>query len=126
MDHSYKKCELVEDLIEHRCRQLGKAGVSKGSALHLAQWMRGQLGGKGEVGGGPGSPDSEPEPEVWSPATLRKRTIEIGTSNTHRRNSRCEEIEISDHELTQSRSTSDSQVTFTLNYMEYLSVTHTF
>ncbi|KAL1138817.1 hypothetical protein AAG570_008879, partial [Ranatra chinensis] len=100
-----KPC-IVDDLIEHRCRQLGKAGVSKGSALHLAQWMRGQLGSEGAA-----SPDTEPEPEVWSPGTLRKRTEEIDGSQQQRNTSRCEELEISDHEQTQSRSTSDSQMT---------------
>ncbi|XP_073988009.1 protostome-specific GEF isoform X3 [Rhodnius prolixus] len=92
------------DLIEHRCRQLGKSGVSKGSALHLAQWMRGQLGGEG-------SPETESEPEIWSPDTLRRRAANLhgkgGAQPLNRSISRCEEVEISDFE----QSTSDSQMT---------------
>jgi hypothetical protein len=96
----------LDELIEHRCQQLGKSGASKGSALHLAQWMRGQLGGASMT------PDDEPEPEVWSPETLRRRSEQL------RNESRCEEFEMSDMERSQSRSTersrsqtsSDSQV----------------
>lgn len=96
----------LDELIEHRCQQLGKSGASKGSALHLAQWMRGQLGDASMT------PDDEPEPEVWSPETLRRRSEQL------RNESRCEEFEMSDMERSQSRSTersrsqtsSDSQV----------------
>lgn len=106
---------ILDELIEHRCRQLGKSGANKGSALHLAQWMKGQLGT------GPTdtlSPDTEPEPEVWSPAALKRRTQQLGGGGirrNHPRNiSRCEEIELSDNERSQSQctehSTSDSQV----------------
>ncbi|XP_039287926.1 uncharacterized protein LOC111053522 [Nilaparvata lugens] len=105
----------LDELIEHRCRQLGKSG-SKGSALHLAQWMRGQLG---TTAGGPSdcstsnaptSPD-EPEMEVWSTEELRRREEMIHSSP--RNVSRCEDFEMSDQELrSQSRcSTSDSQMT---------------
>ncbi|KAK7873244.1 hypothetical protein R5R35_011321 [Gryllus longicercus] len=110
----------LDELIEHKCRQLGKSGASKGSALHLAQWMRGQLGGST----GPLTPDEEPEPEVWSPETLRRRSeqlqiLGVGTLMPNRNESRCEEIELSDTERSNSRSTersrshstSDSQVT---------------
>ncbi|XP_014251593.1 uncharacterized protein LOC106667875 [Cimex lectularius] len=94
----------VVDLIDHRCRQLGKTGVSKESAMHLAQWMKGQLGD--------GSPETESEPEIWSPSALRRRAatmkgLEGGILPIQRSISRCEEIEISDHE----QSTSDSQNT---------------
>lgn len=101
----------LDDLIEHRCRQLGKSGASKGSALHLAQWMKGQLGGAATT------PDDEPEPEVWSPETLRRRSEQLQIMGL-RNESRCEEFELSDTERSQSRSTersrsqtsSDSQV----------------
>jgi hypothetical protein len=101
----------LDDLIEHRCRQLGKSGASKGSALHLAQWMRGQLGGAAMT------PDDEPEPEVWSPETLRRRSEQLQIMG-ERNESRCEEFEMSDMQRSESRSTersrsqtsSDSQV----------------
>lgn len=32
-----------EDIIDEKCRMLNKTGTSRGSALHLAQWMKGQL-----------------------------------------------------------------------------------
>ncbi|CAH1400911.1 unnamed protein product, partial [Nezara viridula] len=87
----------VNELIEHRCRQLGKSGMSKGSALHLSLWMRGQLG--------EGSPEELSEPEIWSPERMRKRVQELGVPSRGRSLSRCEEIDLSDH------STSDSQMT---------------
>ena len=104
----------MDELIEHRCRQLGKGSANKGSALHLAQWMKGELGA-GPTG--PLSPETESEPEIWSPAALRRRAEELGGGGLKapaRSLSRCEEIELSDHERSQSRctehSTSDSQV----------------
>lgn len=116
----------LDELIEHRCRQLGKTG-GKGGALHLAQWIRGQLG-TARID----STENEEEddrPVDWSPETLRKRgqqhqpTTEITTTTTgtpttanpmHRNESRCEELEVSDTERSQSRSTSDSQVSWTM------------
>ncbi|XP_069696401.1 uncharacterized protein PsGEF [Periplaneta americana] len=102
----------LDDLIEHKCRQLGKSGASKGSALHLAQWMKGQLGGATMTG--PLTPDDEPEPEVWSPETLRRRSeqlqiIGMGNLIAVRNESRCEELEMSDTERSQSRSTERSR-----------------
>lgn len=32
-----------EEIIDEKCRMLNKSGTSRGSALHLAQWMKGQL-----------------------------------------------------------------------------------
>ena len=111
-----KSQQHLDELIEHKCRQLGKSGASKGSALHLAQWMKGQLGGAL-------TPEDEPEPEVWSPETLRRRSEQlqimgVGNLIAVRNESRCEEFEMSDTERSQSRSTersrsqtsSDSQV----------------
>ncbi|CAB0015834.1 unnamed protein product, partial [Nesidiocoris tenuis] len=90
------------DLIDHRCRQLGKSGVSKGSALHLAQWLRGELG--------EGSPETEEPPEIWSPNTMRRRVAKLRTKSgavPYRSISRTEEIELSDAEQSTS---ADSQV----------------
>lgn len=107
----------LDELIEHRCRQLGKSGSNKGSALHLAQWIKGELGVSGS-GGAQMSPDTEPEPEVWSPATLRRRRDRIDTVDRFgpRNLSRCEDLEVSDYERSTSRctehSTSDSQVKY--------------
>ncbi|XP_063235064.1 uncharacterized protein LOC134537975 [Bacillus rossius redtenbacheri] len=99
----------LDELIEHRCRRLGKSGSSKGSALHLAQWIKGQLGGAG----GPLTPEDEPEPEVWSPETLRRRSEQLNlfavSALGGRNESRCEEIDMSDTERSQTLSTSDSQ-----------------
>ena len=72
---------------------------------------------KGQLGGAPTTPDDEPEPEVWSPETLRRRSEQIQLMGL-RNESRCEELELSDTERSQSRSTersrsqtsSDSQV----------------
>lgn len=32
-----------EELVDEKCRQINKNGISHGSALHLAQWMKGQF-----------------------------------------------------------------------------------
>nr|CAD7434548.1 unnamed protein product [Timema monikensis] len=99
----------LDELIEHKCRQLGKSGAHKGSALHLEQWMKGKLGA-----GGPLTPEDEPVPEVWSLETLRRRSEQLQLGVIGRSDSRCEEVDVSDTERSQSRSTersrSDSQV----------------
>ena len=72
---------------------------------------------KGQLGGAAATPDDEPEPEVWSPETLRRRSEQLQITGL-RNESRCEEFELSDTERSQSRSTersrsqtsSDSQV----------------
>lgn len=35
--------EQIEKLIDEKCRFLNKTGTAKSSALHLANWMKGQL-----------------------------------------------------------------------------------
>lgn len=32
-----------DELVDEKCRQINKNGTSHGSALHLAQWMKGQF-----------------------------------------------------------------------------------
>jgi len=34
----------LDQIIEQKCKLLGKTGINKGSLLHLQQWMTGQLG----------------------------------------------------------------------------------
>ncbi|XP_052121217.1 uncharacterized protein LOC113212182 isoform X2 [Frankliniella occidentalis] len=109
-DHS-----AVEELIEHRCRQLSRSAGSKGSALHLARWMRGQLGVL-EQGG-----EDQPEPtELWSVDTLNRRSEELRLTASAviplrggSRASRVEDLELSEDSLgrSRSRSTTDSQLT---------------
>lgn len=38
-----KVSKQIEEIIDEKCRYLNKSGTSKGSAIHLAQWMKGQL-----------------------------------------------------------------------------------
>lgn len=38
-----KVSRQIEEIIDEKCRFLNKTGTSKGSAIHLAQWMKGQL-----------------------------------------------------------------------------------
>lgn len=38
-----KVSKQIEEIIDEKCRFLNKTGTSKGSAIHLAQWMKGQL-----------------------------------------------------------------------------------
>lgn len=112
----------IDALIEHKCKQMSKANSgSKGSAIHLEQWMKGQLGSAQIV-----SPDDEPEPEVWSEEMLKRRSEELQIGDLQsanidikRNESRCEEITLSDQEQSPSRSTTtESQVkTIVNNYL---------
>lgn len=115
-DTSRSSSSAVEELIEHRCRQLGRSAGSKGSALHLARWMRGQLGQY------EGLEDGVPETtELWSVDTLNRRSEELRLTATttiplrgpcNSRASRSEDLELSEDSLgrSRSRSTTDSQV----------------
>lgn len=107
----------IDELIEHKCKQLSKTSSNKGGAIHLEQWMKGQLGhGRSDT------PETEPEPELWTEEELRKRSEELQLVNTrpvltHQDefnkddNNRCEELVLSDHEHSPSRSTTtESQV----------------
>lgn len=107
----------IDALIEHKCKQLSKAsGGSKGNAIHLEQWMKGELGRHQQ----PESPElEEPELEVWTEEMFRKRTEELhvldrkapNKNEIARAESRCEEMVLSDQEHSPSRSTTtDSQV----------------
>uniref|UniRef100_A0A4Y0BPH3 Uncharacterized protein n=2 Tax=Anopheles funestus TaxID=62324 RepID=A0A4Y0BPH3_ANOFN len=66
----------VEELIDEKCRKLNKTGVPQGSALHLAQWMKGQLN-KQIIESDP--IDSEPEQlvEDWSVEQVTNRSKEL-------------------------------------------------
>lgn len=105
----------LDELIEHKCKQLSKTCNNKGGAIHLEQWMKGQLGNRRSD-----SPEEEPEPETWTEEELRKRTAELKLSETHivaptsnERDDRCEELILSDHDQSPSRSTTtESQVSW--------------
>lgn len=115
----------LEELIDEKCRLLNKAGTSKGGALHLAQWMKGQLDKESITN--PIVSEIELQLEDWSPEKLRKRSRELQLvdvngicqavkleSGVKRCDSRMEEIilsEIDEESKSPSRSTtSDSQV----------------
>lgn len=103
----------LDELIEHKCKQLSKTCNNKGGAIHLEQWMKSQLGNRRSE-----SPEDEPEPEVWTEEELRKRTAELKLSDCHTtstirndKDDRCEELLLSDHDQSPSRSTTtESQV----------------
>lgn len=65
----------VDDIIERKCKILGKSSTGKGRAFHLAQWMRGELDQEKNS-----QTWSEPEIETWSEEMLRQRAHE---QNTH-------------------------------------------
>lgn len=108
----------IDELIEHKCKELSKTS-SKGGAIHLEQWMKGQLGC---------SPleenfDHEPEPEFWTEEELRKRTEDLQLvdvvgralltqkDDNAREENRCDDPNASDHDHSPSRSTTtESQV----------------
>lgn len=112
---------------------LNKAGTSKGGALHLAQWMKGQLDKEAitnpitEADNNANEDDDDDENIAeWSPEMLKKRSRELQLVDANgvcqnlkhdigkRCDSRMEEIllsEIDESSKSPSRSTtSDSQV----------------
>lgn len=73
---SSKVPKQVEELIDEKCRSLNKTGVPKGSALHLAQWMKGQLD-KQVVESDPIDSDPELAIEEWSLEQVTNRSKEL-------------------------------------------------
>ncbi|XP_053676262.1 uncharacterized protein LOC128726473 [Anopheles nili] len=66
----------VEELIDEKCRKLNKTGVPQGSALHLAQWMKGQLD-KQVIESDPIDSDPEQVVEDWSIEQVTNRSKEL-------------------------------------------------
>ncbi|XP_058054825.1 uncharacterized protein LOC131206324 [Anopheles bellator] len=66
----------VEELIDEKCRKLNKTGVPQGSALHLAQWMKGQLD-KQVIESDPIDSDPEQNIEEWSAEQVTNRSKEL-------------------------------------------------
>lgn len=129
----------LEELIDEKCRMLNKAGTSKGGALHLAQWMKGQLDKEAKsnpiMEAGPGVEDDDEDIIAeWSAEMLKKRSRELQLVDANgvcqslkheiskRCDSRVEEIllsEIDEESKSPSRSTtSDSQVIFTFQIFD--------
>lgn len=77
MEMAKGSTKQLNELIDHKCRQLGKTKTSKGGAMHLAEWMKGQLAAEND------SEDKtipEPEPEIWSQEELKRRTNQLQVS----------------------------------------------
>ncbi|XP_050092653.1 uncharacterized protein LOC126575807 [Anopheles aquasalis] len=66
----------VEELIDEQCRKLNKTGVPQGGALHLAQWMKGQLD-KQVIESDPIDSDSEQQVEEWTIEKVKNRSKEL-------------------------------------------------
>ncbi|XP_035793090.1 uncharacterized protein LOC118467123 isoform X3 [Anopheles albimanus] len=66
----------VEELIDEQCRKLNKTGVPQGSALHLAQWMKGQLD-KQVIESEPIDSDPEQQVEDWTIEKVTNRSKEL-------------------------------------------------
>lgn len=108
----------IDALIELKCKQLGKGNAhGKYNAIHLEQWMKGQLDSResGEI------PEMEPVYEEWTEEMLRKRSKELQLIDEQgnikpkgeekRTECRVEEVTFSDHEQSPSKSTTtESQV----------------
>lgn len=107
----------IDALIELKCKQLGKNGAhGKYNAIHLEQWMKGQLDSQEMA-------DNEMEPvyEEWTEEMLRQRSKELQLIDDEgnikpkgeikRIDNRVEEVIFSDHEQSPSKSTTtESQV----------------
>uniref|UniRef100_A0A182PMR2 Uncharacterized protein n=1 Tax=Anopheles epiroticus TaxID=199890 RepID=A0A182PMR2_9DIPT len=82
----------VEELIDEKCRKLNKTGVPQGSALHLAQWMKGQLN-KQIIESDPIDSDPEQLVEDWSIEQVTNRSKELNLVDSdgspYRSASRC-------------------------------------
>lgn len=78
---SSKVPKQVEEMIDEKCRNLNKTGVPKGSALHLAQWMKGQLD-KQVVESDPIDSDPEAAIEEWSVEQVTNRSKELKLVDT--------------------------------------------
>ncbi|XP_050293542.1 uncharacterized protein LOC126734076 [Anthonomus grandis grandis] len=115
---SYAK-KQIETLIEHKCKQMGKSSFNgKCNAVHLEQWMKGQLDVDDL-----NSPVVEHIEEVWTEEMLRKRSEELqlidckgnvtASIESRRSESGCEEIILSDQEehSPSKSTTTESQVT---------------
>lgn len=112
----------IDELIEHKCKQLSKTNSNtKGNAIHLEQWMKGQLGGNQQ-----GPFEIEPEIEMWTLEMVRKRSEELQLldcqgaikAEVNRSESRCEELILSDQDQSPSKSTTtESQVKLNLFYL---------
>ncbi|KAJ8920462.1 hypothetical protein NQ315_005330 [Exocentrus adspersus] len=111
----------IDALIEHKCKQLCKTSFnSKCNAIHLEQWMKGQLDDQTRACE---TPELEPMYEEWTEEMLRKRSEELQlidsqgnvtctTREVKTSESRCEEAVLSDTEQSPSKSTTtESQVT---------------
>lgn len=71
----------VDELIDEKCRKLNKTGVPQGSALHLAQWMKGQLN-KQIIESDPIDSDPEQLVEEWSVEQVTNRSKELNLVNS--------------------------------------------
>ncbi|KAH0816326.1 hypothetical protein GEV33_006465 [Tenebrio molitor] len=112
-----KMQKQIDALIEHKCKQLSKNNSGKGNAIHLEKWMKGHL--DTDIAD---EAELEPLSEEWTEEMLRKRSQELqlidAQGNITCRNeprkidSRCEDINLSDHDQSPSKSTTtESQVT---------------
>uniref|UniRef100_A0A1B0C9I8 Putative guanine nucleotide exchange factor n=1 Tax=Lutzomyia longipalpis TaxID=7200 RepID=A0A1B0C9I8_LUTLO len=78
----------LEEFIDEKCRQMNKSGTPRGGALHLAQWMKGQLdqaiskheSERTALLSQSEPTESEPEDETieeWTSEQVRKRSREL-------------------------------------------------
>lgn len=107
----------IDALVEHKCNQLTQTNSSKGNAIHLEKWIKGQL--DSDLAD---QPELEPLSEEWTEEMLRQRSQELQlidaqgnpTSRSERKDeSQYEECNLSDHDQSPSKSTTtESQVSF--------------
>lgn len=109
----------IDALIELKCKQLGKGSAhGKYNAIHLEQWMKGQLDSREAAE----TPDLEPTYEEWTEEMLRRRSrelqlideegnVKLKAAEVNRAASGMEEVFFSDHDQSPSKSTTtESQV----------------
>lgn len=113
----------IDALIELKCKQLGKGTAhGKYNAIHLEQWMKGQLDSR-EV---EETPEIEPVYEEWTAEQLNQRSKELQLideegnlkpkGETKRIDNKVEEVIFSDHDQSPSKSTTtESQVSLVSN-----------
>lgn len=65
--------------MDERCQRMTKSSTcNKGKALHISQWIKGELGGtRGQLDGDGNRADDEDELELWSAEQMSAKQAEV-------------------------------------------------
>lgn len=106
-ESSPKIGKQLASFIDEKCNLLSKSGVSKEGSVHLAQWIKGQFNNNDSI---PEFDDESESNQDWSAEEVEKRSKELRLMHEVKR---IEEGPSEDEQQSTSKSTSDSQVSYT-------------